>query len=71
MNIVSIDIKAAYDNVDHLYLFRMLDMWVHLGYLNRTTLSYIRFLFNQYKIGVVERKGGRMNNVCLINKGLP
>ena len=67
MNIASIDIKAAYDNVSHEYLFRMLNIWRRLGFNSRETLTYIRFLYSEYKLGIVEGKGKTMDKICLIN----
>ena len=71
MNICSIDIRAAYDNVDHNYLFRLLNRWRRISYISHETLDYLRFLFREYKIGVVEKKNSKFNRICLINKGLP
>ena len=34
VNIASIDIKGAYDGVDHLFLFEKLEKWRKLGILN-------------------------------------
>ena len=71
MNIASIDIKGAYDGVDHEFLFQKLNMWRRLAYLDHETLGYIRFLYSEYKLTLVEHKNGQIRDTCLINVGVP
>ena len=60
MNIASIDIKGAYDGVCHEFLFQRLKKWRYQGFFNKETLAYIQFLYNQYKLGLVEPKSGTL-----------
>ena len=71
VNIASIDIKGAYDGVDHLVLFEKLEKWRKLGILDHQTIEYVRFLYSQYKLGLVESKKGNMDQICLVNVGVP
>ena len=56
MNIASIDIKGAYDGVSHEYLFKFLRIWKRQGFYSSKTLEEIRFLYSQYKLGIIESK---------------
>ena len=56
MNIASIDLKGAYDGVSHEYLFIYLRIWKRQGFYGNKTLEAMRFLYSQYKLGIVESK---------------
>ena len=71
LNIASIDIKGAYDGVDHEVLLKQLEYWKKVGFYNQQVLDMIKFLFSQYKIGLIEAKGHDFKKVCLINVGVP
>ena len=58
MNIASIDIKGAYDGVDHEHLFKMIKVWRRDGILTHETVDFIRFLYSQYRLGMTESKNG-------------
>ena len=66
-----IDVKAAYDGVSHEHMFEKAEKWRRQGYFTRDTLAQLRFIYSQYKLGLVEHKNGEMEHICLINKGVP
>ena len=41
MNIASIDIKGAYDGIEHEYLFKRIKEWKRAKYFNTRTLEQI------------------------------
>ena len=71
MTIASLDIKGAYDGVNHQFLFERVEKWRQWGFMDKETVGYLKFLYNQYKIGLVEPKNGKFNQVCLVNVGVP
>ena len=44
--IASIDIKGAYDGVDHEFLFRRVKNWKRWGLIGRKDVAYLRFLYS-------------------------
>ena len=52
----SLDIKGAYDGIKHETILDKLRIWKREGYMNATTVEQIKFLFSQYKLGLVENK---------------
>ena len=69
--IASLDIKGAYDNVTHEFLNNKIDKWVKHAYIRQETADMIRFLYNQYKLGIVEGNNSNEVKSILVNIGVP
>ena len=52
--------KGAYDGVDHKHLMKKVIEWSRSGYLTRKTRDMIKFLYSQYRLGVVEPKNSHI-----------
>ena len=46
LNIASLDIKGAYDGIDHHYLLEQVKKWKKLGFFSEYILDLIIFLFS-------------------------
>ena len=71
MFIAGLDVKGAYDGVDHNYLMNKVVEWSRSGYVNRKTREAIIFLYSQYRLGLVESKNSEDRHICLVNVGVP
>ena len=65
------DIKGAYDGIDHKVIRNRMDTWRKYGFYGDKTLELLIFLFSQYKMGLVEGKGNKNLRTCLVNVGFP
>ena len=46
INIASVDIKGAYDGIDHGYLTKKLEEWRKQKFINNETVEFIKFLYS-------------------------
>ena len=65
------DIKGAYDGIKHQVIEEHLKTWRKWGYFGDKNFEQLTFLFNQYKLGLIEPKETKLDNICLVNVGFP
>ena len=65
------DIKGAYDGIEHKIIFEHMKTWRKFGMYGDEAHKYLIFLFSQYKLGLIEGKGNMNIKTCLVNTGFP